>query len=585
LKEETVSSARSGYCQTWVIILVAILFAIISIATAENTEAEECCPVEIPSAIITVEAEPIPGSNGNYFDIQLSDVPAGYDISNGTWTGWCADSRVFITPGTLYDTNVYCIEDPSMPAYMNDDEQWDKVNYVINRYRDGAYDTQLSSNTTADWKEIQAAIWNLTDADPNYQGYFTAASQDIIDDAQSNGDGFCPGDNEIPIVVIDPYDTPDDRKQLLFIEVGAMVDIEKYTNGEDADNKTGPLVLNGNNVEWTYNVTNTGYYNLTDVKLTDDKLGHITTIPLLQPGESQEFTTNGIAGLGQYANNATVVGTPPSGPNVSDSDPSHYLGVNATIGDFLWNDTANNNGIQETGEPGIEGVNVYLYNFSDDSLLETTVTNASGYYNFSVAAGEYYIEFDLLPGHIFSPENQGTDNEYDSDVDPAIGRTGKINVQTTDFNMTFDAGMFEVIPGIDIEKSTNGEDADNKTGPYIRLNNEVVWDFNVTNTGNVNLTDIEVTDDELGLIGTIPLLQPGESHVLTESGTASLGQYESTATAVGVPPIGPNVTDSDMSHYFGHDSQPNFEVPTANPLLIMGMLGLAGAMGLRREQE
>ncbi|RNI13635.1 VPXXXP-CTERM sorting domain-containing protein, partial [Methanohalophilus portucalensis FDF-1] len=50
-------------------------------------------------------------------------------------------------------------------------------------------------------------------------------------------------------------------------------------------------------------------------------------------------------------------------------------------------------------------------------------------------------------------------------------------------------------------------------------------------------------------------------------------------------PIGPNVTDSDMSHYFGHDSQPNFEVPTANPLLIIGMLGLAGVMGLRREQE
>ncbi|RNI11992.1 SdrD B-like domain-containing protein, partial [Methanohalophilus portucalensis] len=558
------------------IVLVAIIFAIISIATAENTEAEECCPVEIPSAIITVEAKTIPGSNGNYFDIQLSDVPAGYDISNGTWTGWCTDSEVFITPETSYDSNVYCSENSSMPPYANDDEQWDKVNYVINRYREGAYDSQLSSTSKADWKEVQAAIWNLTDTDPEYKGFFTTESQYIINDANVNGTGFCPGDNDIAIVVIDPFETSEERKQLLFIEVGAMVDIEKYTNGEDADSKTGPLVLNGNNVEWTYNVTNTGYYNLTDVNVTDDKLGHIATIPLLQAGQSQEFTANGIAGLGQYANNATVVGTPPSGPNVSDSDPSHYVGVNATIGDFLWNDTADNNGIQEAGEPGIEGVNVYLYNFSDDSLLETTLTNESGYYNFSVAAGEYYIEFDLLPGHIFSPENQGTDNENDSDVDPAMGRTGKIDVQTTDFNMTFDAGMFEVIPGIDIEKSTNGEDADNKTGPYIRLNYEVVWDFNITNTGNVNLTYIEVTDDELGLIGTIPLLQPGESQVLTENSTASLGQYENTATAVGVPPIGPNVTDSDMSHYFGHDSQPNFEVPTANPLLIIGMLGLAG---------
>ncbi|RNI11999.1 DUF7507 domain-containing protein, partial [Methanohalophilus portucalensis] len=135
---------------------------------------------------------------------------------------------------------------------------------------------------------------------------------------------------------------------------------------------------------------------------------------------------------------------------------------------------------------------------------------------------------------------------------------------------------FGADPSVDIEKSTNGKDADEAPGPYIRLNYEVVWEFNVTNTGNVNLTDIEVTDDKLGLIGTIELLQPGESCVLTESGTASLGQYENNATAVGVAPIGPNVTDSDMSHYFGHDSQPNFEVPTANPLLIIGMLGLAG---------
>lgn len=64
-------------------IKLIVLVAIISIATAENTEAEECCPVGVPSAIITIEAEPVPDSNGNYFDLQLSDVPAGYDISKG----------------------------------------------------------------------------------------------------------------------------------------------------------------------------------------------------------------------------------------------------------------------------------------------------------------------------------------------------------------------------------------------------------------------------------------------------------------------------------------------------------------------
>ena len=255
----------------------------------------------------------------------------------------------------------------------------------------------------------------------------------------------------------------------------------------------------------------------------------------------------------------------------------------ALISDFVWNDV-NTNGIQDNGETGIADVNVSLYDCNVGSLIENTVTNASGYYNFTVNPGSYFLGFELLAGYAFTLNDQGSD-DLDNDVDPATGNTSCITVQSGDINTTFDAGMFEVIPDIDIEKSTNGEDADNKTGPYIRLNYEVVWDFNVTNTGNVNLTDIEVTDDELGLIGTIPLLQPGQSHVLTESGNASLGQYENNATAVGVPPTGPNVTDSDTSHYFGHDSQPIFEVQTANPLLIIGMLGLAGVMVSRRRDK
>ena len=51
-------------------------------------------------------------------------------------------------------------------------------------------------------------------------------------------------------------------------------------------------------------------------------------------------------------------------------------------------------------------------------------------------------------------------------------------------------------PSIDIEKSTNGEDADTPTGPSITVSGTVNWTYLVTNTGNVPLTNVTVTDNQ-----------------------------------------------------------------------------------------
>ncbi len=46
---------------------------------------------------------------------------------------------------------------------------------------------------------------------------------------------------------------------------------------------------------------------------------------------------------------------------------------------------------------------------------------------------------------------------------------------------------FGVVPGIDIEKATNGADADAPPGPFIPVGDAVNWTYVVTNTGNVAL--------------------------------------------------------------------------------------------------
>ncbi|MFC2027224.1 hypothetical protein ACFLU3_00920 [Chloroflexota bacterium] len=130
------------------------------------------------------------------------------------------------------------------------------------------------------------------------------------------------------------------------------IDIEKYTNGEDADNPTGPEVIVGGQILWEYIITNTGNVPLADITVNDDQ-GIICSCPTttLEPGESMTCTASGVATEGQYANLGTAYGAPPEGPYVSDSDPSHYLGtvrepelpdVDVTKDDVLYADTDGN---------------------------------------------------------------------------------------------------------------------------------------------------------------------------------------------------------------------------------------------------
>jgi hypothetical protein len=101
---------------------------------------------------------------------------------------------------------------------------------------------------------------------------------------------------------------------------------------------------------------------------------------------------------------------------------------NAFIGDFVWNDL-NGNGIQDAGEPGINGVKVTI-TFSDGRTATkiTETYNASnnpndpqfdGYYNFpNLGPGTYKITFETPAGLHASPANAGDDAK---DSDPVNG--------------------------------------------------------------------------------------------------------------------------------------------------------------------
>jgi hypothetical protein len=133
-----------------------------------------------------------------YFDLLLQNFPAGYDVGNGYWPGFCADSTVLIYTGNNYNVQLYDSRDPMLPAYANNDEQWDKVNFLLNHWDDVA--------PGAHWKTLQAAIWYFTDATPggdfnSYRNYNLADYNALIAYVDANGVGFSPGPGEWLAVV------------------------------------------------------------------------------------------------------------------------------------------------------------------------------------------------------------------------------------------------------------------------------------------------------------------------------------------------------------------------------------------------
>jgi hypothetical protein len=108
-------------------------------------------------------------------------------------------------------------------------------------------------------------------------------------------------------------------------DVNPGVNIEKATNGEDADDPTGPEIAIGDIVTWTYIVTNTGDVPL-DFSVSDDQgVTVICPTTIVGVDESVTCAAVGVAAEGQYANLGTVSAT----YGLSATDPSHYIGVPA----------------------------------------------------------------------------------------------------------------------------------------------------------------------------------------------------------------------------------------------------------------
>lgn len=126
----------------------------------------------------------------SYFDSTLKDVLPGYDISNGSYVGWCGHKTKNIK--TNYDYNktyLYSVYNTSLPTHLRH-QNWSKVNYILN-----------NKHPSAHWWQIQYAIWYLLDfGDSGLNSY----GQSMIENASLYGDIFYPTYFDIIGILADP---------------------------------------------------------------------------------------------------------------------------------------------------------------------------------------------------------------------------------------------------------------------------------------------------------------------------------------------------------------------------------------------
>ncbi|NCW47606.1 MAG: DUF11 domain-containing protein [Actinobacteria bacterium] len=337
--------------------------------------------------------------------------------------------------------------------------------------------------------------------------------------------------------IINPLELNATDSATLIIEVpdaAPSISINKLTNGSD-----GPFILVGEPVVWSYQLTNTGNRTLSNISVIDNQ-GVTVVCPetTLAVGQSITCDANGLAITGPYSNTATVSAVSEA-TTVTASDSSSYFGAAPSM--TLLKKT---NGVDSAEVP------------VGDSVTWTYLVTNTG----NVAIDSVVVT-DNLVSEITCPKNTlaiaetmtcSATGVADKGYYENIG-TARANFQGTVVSAEDSSEYYGIEAKISIQKTTNGQDG----GTIIYLT-PIEWQYLVTNTGNVTLSNIVVVDDK-GLTVVCPFtsLAQGEAMTCTASGLAGIGNYSNIGSVTAS--YGSLLASAnDTSSYFG-----------ANPVLTL----------------
>lgn len=163
----------------------------------------------------------------SYFTSTLSGVPAGFDVENGVYLGWCVDRSVTMVRSVAHEVRLYSSISPPVLTGIN----WIAVNYILNHKQ-------------GDMMDVQEAIWHFTSA----LSPISATAQLMVDAANANPN-YDPASGILAIICL-PKDHPDAQNSIIELNPRGT---GKVTGGGQCivgDNEMIPSASFGFNAMW-----------------------------------------------------------------------------------------------------------------------------------------------------------------------------------------------------------------------------------------------------------------------------------------------------------------------------------------------
>ena len=157
-----------------------------------------------------------------------------------------------------------------------------------------------------------------------------------------------------------------------------------------------------------------------------------------------------------------------AGQMLTNVDAGLAAGSLGIVGDYVWQDS-NCNGLQEFGEPGLQGVQVQLFLQSQPQVpVQSTTTGAFGQFHFLAPADTYFLRF--IPGQtlVGTAALVGTDPMVDSDMNPQTGATALFSLAAGGARVDLDAG-FCLCTGVTAATGTLGAGCGIPSAPQLTV--------------------------------------------------------------------------------------------------------------------